>query len=123
MVLDIPNISAVIVAAIPVVGGVYTAVKRIRKSSKAKKDTYRAEILAEAKEEATKVKTELENKLKVLEEEFQVQKRSVSKDFSHFREVYSAEVKVLGEKIENLRQDLSAQHTALVGLLTKLVDR
>lgn len=123
MVLDIPNISAIVVAAIPVVGGVYTSIRLIRKSAMAKKACYRAEILAEAKEEAQRIKVELENKIKILEEEFQVQKRSVSKDFSHFREVYSAEVKVLGDKIEALRQDLSAQHTALVGLLTKLVDR
>jgi hypothetical protein len=37
-------------------------------------------------------------------------------------ELYNAEIKVLGEKIENLRIDLQAQHANLVGLLTRLVD-
>ena len=54
--------------------------------------------------------------------ELDTQKENVSRDLGHLREVYNAEIKVLGEKIENLRQDISQQHQALVGLLTKLVD-
>ncbi len=119
MVLDIQSITEVAVGAVTVTGGVYSALKRFRKATKEKKDSYRADILKEAKREAERIKGDLENKIKALEDEFQTQKQN----FIHFKEIYSAEIKVLGEKIELLRADISKQHTDLVGLLTRLVDR
>lgn len=101
---------------------IVTAIKKLLGRHRKHKEEYRQSILKQAKEEVEKFKTELEEKIKKLENEFELQKASVSKDFDHFRETHNAEIKILGEKIENLRQDISQQHQALVGLLTRLVD-
>ncbi len=99
-----------------------TAFKKLLGRHRRHKEEYRQSILAQAKEEAEKFKTALENKIQKLETEFELQKTSISKDLDHFRQTHNAEIKVLGEKIEALRNDISLQHQALVGLLTKLVD-
>jgi tRNA G10 N-methylase Trm11 len=109
-------------AFVTALGGIYTTVKHLSHKSKEKKQKYREEILERAKEEAQKIEKSLENKIKNIEIELAAQKLSVSKDLSNFKEMHNAEVKVLGEKIESLRQDLMQQHQALVGLLTKLVN-
>lgn len=110
------------VAAIAtVIGSVYTGAKYLIRASKIKKEAYRQSILKQAKEELDKVEKEFKQKLEAIKIELEAQKISVSRDLGHLKEVYGAEIKVLGEKIENLREDLSQQHQALVGLLTKLV--
>lgn len=109
--------------AVTAVGGLYAFGKRLIANSKRKKEEHKQAILEQAKEEAQKIVNSLEDKVKKLEVEFRAQEMSISKDLSHFKETYNNELKVLGEKIESLRQDISQQHQALVGLLTKLVDR
>lgn len=108
--------------SIAIFGGIYTAARHLHFSSKVKKEMYREEILARAKEEADRVKKELESRIRELEEEFKNQKEDMSRDMGHLKQTFNGEIKSLGEKIENLREDLSAQHSALIGLLTRLVD-
>jgi hypothetical protein len=110
-------------ALVTAIGGLYGAVRAIIARSKRKREEHKQEVLAMAKAELVLVKENLESKIRKLELELETQKISISKDFDHFTEVYNNEIKSLGEKIENLREDLSQQHQALVGLLTKLVDR
>ena len=120
--IDLPTALEGAAGAVTALGGAYTTVRHLLNRSKIKKQEHRQDILKEAKEEADKIKISLETKIKALEVEFQTQKQNVSKDLAHFKETHGAEVKALGEKIESLRQDLSQQHQALIGLLTKLVD-
>jgi hypothetical protein len=108
---------------IAAVAGAYTTIQHVRSRMQKKKEKYRQDLLDEAKEESRKFKEELEIKIKALEVEFQAQKVSVSKDLEFFKASHNAEIKVLGEKIEALRSDISMQHQSLVNLLTKLVDR
>lgn len=109
-------------ALVTATGGIYGVLHHFSQRAKRKKIAYRQEILDQAQLEMSRIESSLELKIRNLEVVFEAQKLSVSKDFSHFKETYHAEVKSLGEKIEALREDLSQQHQALVGLLTKLVD-
>lgn len=122
MQIDIQTASESAVAVITAIGGAYSLVKRMMTSSKKKKEKYRQEILNKASEEMAKIKVELENKIKVLEKELLDQKANISKDLGYLKETYANEMKGLAQKIDALKQDISLQHQALVGLLTKLVN-
>jgi hypothetical protein len=110
------------IASVTACGGLWTGIRHISTRSKRKREELRQEILKEAKQEADKVKSQLEAKISALDNEFKIQKTSVSKDFETFKQIHNSEIKVLGEKIESLRQDIADQHQALVQLLTRLVD-
>lgn len=102
--------------------GAAKAISHMAHKSKAKRESYSQEILDQAKTEMEKIEQDLEVKIKRLEIELEAQKLSVSKEFSYFKQAHNTEIKALAEKIESLRQDISQQHQALVGLLTKLVN-
>lgn len=112
-----------VAGAVTAVGGVIHVVQRIFANLKTKKEEYKRSILKQAKAEAEAVRIDLEAQIKALEKELENQKLNVSKDFSHLRETYNAEIKALGEKIANLHLDLTNQHQSLVVLLTQLVNR
>lgn len=120
--IDLSSALGTAAAAIPVLGGVYAGFRHVKYSLKAKKDAERAAILAEANLEMRKIRKELEEKIQRLEEEVQIQKDNISRDLAHMRELYSADIKTLSEKIDDLRQNLQDQHQNMVALLTKLVD-
>ena len=111
----------IVASAIPAMGGLYASWRHIRFSIQAKKDRERKSILDEAREAMDKVETKFSDKITKLEIELEAQKLNISRDLSHFKEMHTAEVRVLGEKIENLRENLTQQHQALLELLTKLV--
>jgi len=108
--------------AIAALGTVWAIIQGISHGLKRRKAAYRQAIIDEAKAEMELVKLLLEEKIRKLEVELETQKQSVQREMAHMGELYNAEIKVLGEKIENLRIDLQAQHANLVGLLTRLVD-
>ena len=120
--IDQNTASAAIGGIVTALGALYGATRHAIARSRRKKEEYRQGILKEANDSMTKIKAELEEKIKSVESEIQAQKLNVSIEFSHFKETHNAEIKVLGEKIESLRQDLHDQHQALVSLLTKLVE-
>ena len=122
MQIDISTAFEGLGGAVTAIGGIYAALRHLKYSSQNKKNNYRNQILEEGKAEIDKVKEQLEERIRLLEVELKNQKESVSKDFSHLKEVYNQEIRVLGEKIESLRTDLAAQHSNMVALLTKLVD-
>ena len=109
--------------AIAALGTVWAIIQGISHGLKRKKEIYRQAIIDEAKAEMELVRLLLEEKIRKLEVELETQKEAVRKDLSHMSALYDAETKVLGEKIEALRQDLLQQHQSLVGLLTKLVNQ
>ncbi len=108
--------------AVTALSGIYATVRHFSLSFKIKKEQERKAILDKATEELTKVKTELEDKIKVLEIELQNQKQNMSRDISHMKEIYNTEIKTLANKIDELKKDLADQHSSMVALLTKLVN-
>jgi uncharacterized protein Veg len=123
MVIDIVTASEVLGGLVTAVGGIYTGFKRLTANSKRKKEEYRKSILKEATEGVELVKMALESKIDKIESDLQAQKDSVAKDLGFLKETYSSEISNLGNKIEDLREQLNSQHSQLIQLLTKLVDR
>lgn len=108
--------------AVTAFGGLYAGARHLIVGHKRKKEEYRQSILNKANEEMAKIKTELEEKIKGLENELANQKENIYKDLGHLKEIYNAEIRTLGDKIDSLRSDLQDQHQSMVALLTKLVD-
>jgi chaperonin cofactor prefoldin len=100
----------------------YKGLDFILSKLKKKKEAYRRGILEQAKAEVDVIKRDLELKISALENEFEVQKENVIRDFAHMRESYSFEIKVLGDKINDIRDQLNQQHSQLVSLLTQMID-
>lgn len=120
--IDIATAAEIAGGTITAVGGAYSLIRHMFYAAKSKKEQYKQDILKEAKEELSKVELSLNERIKSLEIELDNHKDNISKDLEHMREVYNAEIKVLGSKIDDLRQDLQAQHSSMVALLTKLVN-
>lgn len=116
------TISESVAAIFTSAGAIYAVFKHLSSKGNKKREEHKKEILHIAREEMGQISSELNNRIRDLEVELEAQKISVSKEFTYFRSAHNAEVKALGDKIESLRQDLSIQHQALLGLLTKLVD-
>lgn len=121
--MDIPTLLGASAGAMTALSGIYAAGRHIRYNLQAKKDRERQEILKKAEEELNKVQAELEKKISVLKQEFEAHKVGLSKDLDFMRSTYNAEIRQLGEKIEALREDLGAQHSQMVSLLTQLVSK
>lgn len=109
-------------------------IQSITKSFKHDKETFRAEILQNAKEAVLAAETKLlsdrqillttlESKIDAVESDLASHKREVTKDLSHIRETYNGEIRNLGEKIEGLRRELRDQHGQLVGLLSEMIKK
>jgi len=122
MAMDVIGIAEAVGGVATAVGSIYAGAKTIIASSRRKKEAHKQEILKQAAEEMYKIKAELESKIKDLQVELEATKENISRDMSHMREVYNAEIRVLGGKIDDLRNDLSDQHQSMVNLLTKLVN-
>jgi hypothetical protein len=120
--IDINTFVGISAATITAVGGLYTAFNRISFNIRHKKEVYRQAIIDQARSEMAKVKQDLEKKIDLLESEVHSQGDNIAKDMDHMRDIYNNEIRVLGSKIEELRQDLQAQHATTITLLTKLVD-
>lgn len=122
MQLDSNSVLEGFAAITTVVGGVYAGISYLLSTSRIKKESYRKSIIDEANIEMAKIKFKLEEKIKALEIELDNQKENISKDIGHLKEVYNAEIKVLADKIDSLREDIQSQHTSMISLLTKLVN-
>lgn len=110
-------------AVISGLGSVYVGIKHLKYSFQDKKSKERQAILDKANEELAKVEDKLNKKINSLQLEFETHKTSLSKDLDFMQSTYNAEIKVLGERIESLREDLVTQHGQLVNLLTQLVSK
>lgn len=112
-----------IIAAIATTGGmIYTSYRHVTLGMAIKREKYRESILDQAKEEVAKVSVLLEDKIKKLEVELETQKQIVTNEFTHVKDTYNAEVRVLGQRIQELREDLAASTKSMLELLVKLVD-
>ena len=117
------NVILDFVGAISAIGGAwYTILKILREIRKSKKADY-DRILDQAKEHNAATKAKLETRIELLEADFHNLEESMAKDFAHIKETQANELRNLGEKIENLREEIKTAHTSLINLLTKLVDK
>lgn len=122
MIVDFGTAAEGIGGAVTAVAGLYGAIKHLAGRYKRTKEKYREGILKEAKEGAERIREELEAKITKVESELRSQQEMLAVDLSHTKDIYNSEIKILGQRIQELRQDISAQHANLVALLTKLVD-
>jgi sensor domain CHASE-containing protein len=104
-------------------GGIIVAAQSIGKSLKKARDEQAAFILQEAKEAISLVRAELETSIKQNAWELENLKNDIDKDLGHLKESYRAEIKNLGDKIEELRTQVTQQHGSIVNLLSKLIDK
>jgi hypothetical protein len=111
------------VGLVVAVSGLVLTWQKIVKNAKRDREEHAARILQAAKEEDSLLKAKLEARIEKFGAELKNLEFNINKDISHVRESYNTELKNLGEKIENLRTELSNQHSSLLALLTKLVDK
>jgi len=122
MVIDISTLFEGAGGAITAVGGLWAGWRHVRYGMADKKEKYKAAIVAEAREEMAKIESKMNVRINSLEVELSNQKDNMVRDLGHMKEVYNAEIKTLGEKIDALRSDLQDQHQSMVNLLTRLVN-
>lgn len=120
--MDLTTATGITAAVVTAVGGIYTSYRHVTLGMAIKREKYKEDILNQAKGEMSRIEDKFEEKIKKIEIELESQKLSVSKDLGHMREIYNAEIKTLGEKIDDLRSDLQDQHQSMVALLTRLVN-
>jgi predicted RNase H-like nuclease (RuvC/YqgF family) len=119
--IDIVSAAEAIGGAATAIGSTWAAIKHIQYNKKFKKEKERQEILSKASEEMAKIEVKLNVRINQLEIELEAQKLSVSTEFVHVKDTYNSEIRVLGQRIQELRQDLADQHSSMIQLLTRLV--
>lgn len=112
-----------IAGTVTTLGTAWLTIRKISKDASKAKREQAAEILHAAKEEDALLRSRLEAKIQALAVEVSNLEISVNKDMDHLKETYTSEIKNLGEKIESLRDELRNQHTGILSLLSKLVDK
>lgn len=119
--LDYQSIMTV-AGSIVTIGTAISIIQKIFRNVKKAREEYNAQILQAAKEEISLARLKLEARIKDVEADLDTLKVSLSKDLDHVKETHNAELKNLGEKIEEVRSELRFQHTQILQLLTKMVD-
>ncbi len=109
--------------AVTTLGGAWLTIRKIAKDAEKSKKEQAAEILQEAKEADSELRIKMDAKIHALEAKLKSVELSFNKDIDHLKESYSAELKNLSEKIEQLREQLNAQHSQLLSFLTKLIEK
>lgn len=124
--------------AFSVMSGAWIKLRKIQanrhKAKEEAKQLEKAIIIQEAKEVAHKHKVALESKIAFLEKDLEIKfsslsqeiasvKESFEKDLTHVKESYTSEVKFLGNKIEELKDDLRSQMGQIVTLVSKLIEK
>lgn len=112
-----------IASAISVLGGAWLMIRKIAKDADRSKKNHAAAILQSAKEADSLIKTKLDGKIHDLEAQIRNYQENTEKDIEHLKETYSNEIKNLGEKIENLRDEVNSHHSQIIVLLGKMLDR
>jgi len=112
-----------IATGITVLGTAYLTARKIIKDSQASVAKREEELMTQAKEHDQKLFLEIKSELEVLETKITNLEADFNKELSFVKEVHNNELKQLGEKIENLRDDLKVQHSNLLTLITKLIER
>lgn len=124
--MDLPQISEMqAYGALGISMGVATLIvtlQKVFKNFRKEREERAAQIMQMAKEEDHILRVRMEARIAEIDTKVKTLEISVNKDITHLKETYSAEIKVLGEKIETLRDELRNQHSQMVTLLSKLID-
>jgi len=123
MTIDLGTAAEGLGGLVTAIGGVYTAIHQIRVSSKKKQEKHRQEILDQAKTEMGRIEVSFNEKITALENDLENHKVNTSKDLIFMKATYAGEVKVLGDKIESIREQLNQQHSQLLAVLTRMIDK
>jgi peptidoglycan hydrolase CwlO-like protein len=112
-----------LVPAVSVATAIIGSIIAVRSAIKKERRVESARILDEARDEIELSKTKLEAKINAVDFKLKTLESSVHKDLQHIRETHVSELKTLSDKIENLREELRNQHSGIVSLLAKLIEK
>lgn len=110
-------------SGITAIGSAYLTLRKIASDAEKHHKQHAAAILQAAKEADQSLKINLENRIHELELSLQNLKEDIDKDINHLKESYNVELRNLGEKIEALRDELRQQHSGILALLNKVIDK
>jgi hypothetical protein len=117
------DISLEISGLIMAVAGAWALPWKISRDMRKDRELEAAKVLKSAQEEDAKLRLEFEAKIQIVQAELDNVKHDVEKDFAHVKETYNGALANLGQKIEELREQLNLQHSQLLSFLTKLVEK
>jgi TolA-binding protein len=112
-----------IAGAIATIAGAVLTVQKVRKNIQEERDAELAKTLELAKENTERQITAVEVQISSLKTEMENLRFNVNRDFEYFRQSYTSEMRAVGLKIEDLKSEISSQHTQLLNFLAKLVDK
>jgi len=98
--------------SVAVIATAYLKLRKIVHERKKQKEVEKAIIIQEAKEIALKYKRELESKIELLQ-----------KDLDNVKANHSTEIKYVGERIQELRDEVRSQLSQIVTLVSRLIDK
>lgn len=117
------NTLIAISGAVAAVGGAILTVQKILNNLKKAKKEEAERILQQAHEAVLELKVVRDAEFVALKAKVDALEESVEKDLAHLKETYNGEIRNLGSKIEDLRQELRNQYTQMVGLLQKMIEK
>lgn len=112
---------APVVIALSTLVGLYLSVAKIKAGFKKELEEETAKAIEYARDSAKNDIALLKTQIDGISKEINRLEDSFQKDVTHIRETYNNEIRNLGHKIEELREEVRGQHSQLVTLLTKLV--
>ena len=121
MTQELPNLITMAGMVITIGTAVLTVLK-VNRTLKKDREEQEAKILQQAKEEDSTLRASLQSQIDAKDVEIKNLKESFAKDIEHLRETHSSQIANLGEKIEQLRDELRDRHGQMVELLSKLID-
>lgn len=120
--ITITTLSA-IAGALTVFLTLYMKIRKIIKEHEKNKKEMLAGVLQDAKDMDDTLKAKLESRIEAMKAELKNLELNVNKDMVFLKESYKSDIKVLGDKIEDLRTQLNDQHSQLLTALTNLINK
>src|ERR1700686_3566149 len=105
--------------AITAVCGSILAFQRLSKGAKKDREHEAQKILEQAREEDLVIKSKLESQIDTLNAKIENLELNTEKDLQHIKEIYASDIKSLGEKVDQVREQLNDQHAGVLSLLSK----
>jgi pSer/pThr/pTyr-binding forkhead associated (FHA) protein len=120
--INIPTLLSV-AAVVTTVCGAWLSIRKVARDVEKQRKIHAAEILQDAREADSLIKSKIDNRINELEAEIKSLRENVDKDIKYLKESSTSEFKQLSDKIENLREELRLQSKSILELLTKMIGR
>jgi hypothetical protein len=130
------TLTSIVGAAVAVgtIAGSYIKIRKIFADREKYQHLQRALILQEAKEADAQLKAaidarrevlyqEITSRIKAVETRIDNVEEAVNKEISHIRDSYNSEIRFLGSKIEELKDEVRTSLSQVVILVSKLIDK